>query len=311
MKTEISDTIRRILSDTAREIEQDKSRESVKRLKHKIRDAIPIRSFAAALSTGNALIAELKERSPSQGKMKPKNFQDATEAYRKSPAVKAISVLTSWHHFGDSMRVTMMEAVKQNTGKPVLRKDFILEEYQVYQARAYGADAILLMANILDRDELRRLSDLAFELRMDVLFETHNAAELEELPETAKIVGINSRSFEGGARSFQVARLLRRWLGSRVDRSVDLNRFEYAGRVPDSMIKVAESGVSASNCAQVFPLGFDAILVGTSLLMDERGVIAALREFETAISGLKPKGKPTTKSVANRADQTPPGEFGA
>src|SRR5262245_29663402 len=166
-------------------------------------DEPTVRSCAAALTTGNALIAELKQRSPSQGKMRARNFQDATEAYRKSAAVKAISVLTSWHHFGENMRVTMLEAVKQHTGKPVLRKDFILEEYQLYQARAYGADAVLLMANILDRDEMRRLSDLAFELGMDVLFETHNTAELEELPDKARIVGINSRSFEGGARSFQ------------------------------------------------------------------------------------------------------------
>src|SRR5439155_25568502 len=133
-----------------------------------------------------------------------------------SPVVKAISVLTSWNNFGPNMRVERMAAAKQQTSKPVLRKDFIIEEYQVYQARAYGADAILLMANILEPEDLRRLSDLAFELGMDVLFETHRAAELDELPKTAKLIGINSRSFEGGMglSNFRISRFLRQALGS-------------------------------------------------------------------------------------------------
>jgi len=298
MKTEISNTIRAILADTAAEIEQDKARQTVKRLKHLIHDAIPVRSFSAALSPGRAVIAEIKERSPSQGRMRSQNFKEAAHAYKRSPIVKAISVLTSWNHFGQSMRVEMMQAVKQQTGKPVLRKDFILEEYQVYQARAYGADAILLMANILDRDELRRLSDLAFGLGMEVLFETHRAEELEDLPETAKLVGINSRSFEGGANSFRMARFFRRWFGSKVDRSVDINRFEYARTLPGRMIKIAESGVSSGNCAEVFGMGFQAILVGTSLLMDERGVAAALKDFETALKGM---GARTTRDAVAQA----------
>jgi indole-3-glycerol phosphate synthase len=294
MKTEISSTIRSILADTAAEIEQDKSRQTVKRLKHLIRDAIPLRSFSDALSPGRALIAEIKERSPSQGKMR--NFKDALSAYKREPVVKAISVLTSWHHFGDSMRVELMQTVKQETGKPVLRKDFIIEEYQVYQARAYGADAILLMANILDREEMRRLSELAFELGMDVLFETHRAEELDDLPGTPKIVGINSRSFEGGATRFRMARFFRQWLGSKVDRSVDLSRFEYAKALPARTIRIAESGISSRNCAQVFAWGFHGILVGTSLLMDDRGVVEALKDFRTALRGLEQPKSPADHS---------------
>ena len=304
MKTEISSTIREILADTALEIEQDKAHKSVKRLKQLIHDTIPLKSFAAALSPGRALIGEIKERSPSQGKMRPENFRDAANVYKKSTSVKAISVLTSWHHFGSGMRVEMMEAVKQHTGKPVLRKDFVLEEYQVYQARAYGADAILLMANILDRDEMRRLSDLAFELGMDVLFETHQEEELEDLPETAKIVGINSRSFEGGSTNFKVARFFRQWLGAKTDRTVDLSRFDYAKNLPPKVIKVAESGVSKNNCSQVFDLGFQAILVGTSLLMDPRGIADAVKDFENVLRGLPSKG--THPEVPNAATPAEP-----
>jgi indole-3-glycerol phosphate synthase len=297
MKAEISPTLSRILADTRREIELDKSRTSVKRLKQMLRDAVPLISFASALAPGNALIAELKERSPSQGKMRPQNVADAPNAYKKSHVVKALSVLTSWTHFGSNMRVEMMEAVKKQTAKPVLRKDFIIEEYQIYQARAYGADAILLMANILGSDEMRRLSDLAFELGMDVLFETHSAAELEELPKTARIIGINRRTFEGGARSFKIARFFRQWLGAKRDRSIDPTRFEYAEKLPASVIKVAESGVAADECPAVFALGFHSILVGTSLLMDPRGITAALHNFESAIQGLEPKARPGNPSL--------------
>jgi indole-3-glycerol phosphate synthase len=297
VKAEISQTLSRILADTRREIELDKARTSAKRLKQMLRDAVPVISFASALSPGNALIAELKERSPSQGKMRPQNIADAPAAYKQSQVVKAISVLTSWTHFGENMRVEMMEVVKKQTAKSVLRKDFVIEEYQIYQARAYGADAILLMANILEADEMRRLSDLAFELGMDVLFETHCAAELDELPKTARIIGINRRTFEGGARGFWVARFFRQWLGAKRDRSIDPARFEYANRLPASVIKVAESGVAADDCTAVFSLGFQSILVGTSLLMDPRGVAAALHEFEVAMQGLKPKARSDNPSL--------------
>jgi indole-3-glycerol phosphate synthase len=282
MRTDLSPTLERILRDTRHEIEIDRARESLKRVKQKIADAPPLNSFHRALAGGNALIAEIKECSPSQGAMRRQNFADAIPAYQKSPVVKAISVLTSWHHFGPHMKVTMMQAVKERAGKPVLRKDFIIDDYQVYQARAYGADAILLMANVVTPEEMRRLSSLAFELRMDVLFETHKASEIEMLPEDARIVGINCRNFEGGfLKSFGLARLVRRF--SKTDRSVDLARFDYVDKVPAHLLRIAESGVSPGNCAQVMASGFQAALVGTSLLTDERGVVEALRDFERAM----------------------------
>src|ERR1051326_4677249 len=223
MKSRISETLVRILEDTRREIEEDKGRESVKRMKQMARDGAPVISFASALAGGKALIAELKERSPSQGKMRRENVAEAVQAYKRSAAVKAISVLTSWHNFGENMKVTMLEPVKNQTGKPVLRKDFIIEEYQVFQARAYGADAILLMANILEADEMKGFSEIAFELGMDVLFETHCPEELAQLPPEAKVIGINSRSFEGGLSlsNFKVSRFLRQ-LGAGRDSSVNL-----------------------------------------------------------------------------------------
>jgi indole-3-glycerol phosphate synthase len=303
MRANMSATLREITADTMREIEQDKSRESLGELKQRAKDAAPLISFASALAHGNALIAEIKECSPSQGKMRPENVANAAKAYKRSPIVKAISVLTSWNNFGENMRVGRMREVKEFAAKPVLRKDFIIEEYQVHQARAYGADAILLMANVVEAAEMRRLSDVAFELGMDVLFETHCAEELDELPSTAKIIGINCRNFEGGlsTSNFTVARFLRQWVGLKRDRSVNTERFGYASKLPGHVIKVAESGVSADNCREVLAFGFQAILVGTSLLMDERGISAALHDFE---SEMQPRGRSGVEGRGERAEAT-------
>src|SRR4051812_35565346 len=169
MKDNISATLRRILRDTDRETELSEHRHSKKRLKQLIKDAPPVVSLRHALSSGPGLIAEIKECSPSQGHMRKENILEAPLAYKRSRMVKAVSVLTNVSHFGRGMTMERLKAIKEQTGKPVLRKDFITTEYQVLQARAFGADAILLMANILDPDELKRLAENALALGMDIL----------------------------------------------------------------------------------------------------------------------------------------------
>jgi indole-3-glycerol phosphate synthase len=235
--------------------------------------------------------------------MVPQNVTDSVNAYRESELVKAVSVLTSRTHFGENMTVGRMRSVKEEVGKPVLRKDFIIEPYQVFQARAYGADAILLMANILTPEEMAQLSEIAFELGMDVLFETHGPEEIKELPATARIIGINCRSFKGGLApsNFTLARLFRQWRLSSKDKSVSLDRFDYIGELPPTVIKVAESGVSAENCVEVFARGFQAILVGTSLLMDRRGIRAALGDFESRLLRKSKTQQPGTHLEAQTA----------
>jgi indole-3-glycerol phosphate synthase len=139
------------------------------------------------------------------------------------------------------------------------------------------------MANILTPDELTKLSDLAFELGMDVLFETHSVEELADLPKAAALIGINCRNFNSSPTGFTLSKLMRQWLWANTDKSVDTNRFDFVERIPAHAIKIAESGVTADNCAKVFALGFRAALVGTSLLMDRRGVRAALNDFAEAM----------------------------
>jgi indole-3-glycerol phosphate synthase len=180
------------------------------------------------------------------------------------------------------MKIGALSEARQVTRKPLLRKDFIFDEYQIFQARAYGADAILLMANVLTRDGMHGLSRLAVELGMDVLFEAHDPEEVRKFPADARICGINSRKFvtgafaphstgaSGGARSS--------------DFSTNTGQFELIECLPAKCVKVAESGLNPDGVAQVRRLGFDSILVGTTLLMAPQGVAATLRSFEEAIA---------------------------
>jgi indole-3-glycerol phosphate synthase len=182
------------------------------------------------------------------------------------------------------MDVTELSRVRALVPQPILRKDFIFDPYQVWQARAYGADAILLMANLVTREGLRELSQLAESLGMHVLFETHEASEIQELPAGAKICGINSRRFmagQGKRAAYWVSSMLSK-IGVRWDSSIDPKHFELAHALPAGCVKVAESGVDPSMIGQLRG-DFNAVLVGTSILMSKRGVPSALQEFEKAI----------------------------
>jgi indole-3-glycerol phosphate synthase len=188
--------------------------------------------------------------------------------------VRGISVLTNEIHFG--MSVFRMADVRAHSPKPVLRKDFLIEEYQVREARAFGADAILLMANVLDSARLHGFYDLARELGMEALFEVHEAAEIALLPPDAKIVGINSRKFKTDSGFVGASG------ASEKDFSLDYGAFELASQLPPNCLKVAESGLSPANIRDVRD-AFQAALVGTSLLRDPRGPADCLKEFEEAL----------------------------
>lgn len=265
-----------ILEDVRAELAATKAKRTLRELRQMIADAPPPNSLAAALSEKFGLIAEVKERSPSVGPMRAANVARALGAYENSPIVRAISVLTNNQHFG--MSIERLAFARLAVTKPVLRKDFILEEYQVREARAFGADAILLMANVLDAARLKGFHDLARELGMEALFEVHTEEEIESLPADALIVGINSRKFKTD-QGFVGSKG-----ASEKDFSLDYSAFGLAEKLPASALKVAESGLSPQNIAET-SRRFHAALVGTSLLRDERGVYDCLMEFEEALDG--------------------------
>jgi indole-3-glycerol phosphate synthase len=269
----------RILADVRVEIDGAKRLRSLADLRAMIADAPPVRRLDEVLESSFGLIAEIKACSPSVGTMRAENVAEAPHAYEESSAVKAISVLTNERHFGGSME--RLQEIRSLVSKPVLRKDFILEEYQVREARAFGADAILLMASVLDPARLKGFQELALELGMESLFEVHDEEEVSALPAQARIVGINSRRFKAPEESAGFAAVGGAG-SSEKDFSIRLDTFDLVDRLPEGVIRVAESGLDAGNVASVAEK-FHAALVGTSLLRDPEGIHAGLFAFEEAL----------------------------
>ncbi len=264
----------RILADVAEEVSTAKLRRSEADLRGMVADAPPVRPLPEALEGSFGLIAEIKECSPSVGAMRSENVADAPMAYEESPVVKALSILTNERHFGGSPEY--LRTVRNHVSKPVLRKDFIISEYQIREARAFGADAILLMASVLDASRLKGYHELVLELGMEALFEVHDEIEIAALPATARIVGINSRKFK--ARDGFVGATG----SSEKDFSINLEAFDLVSRLPEGAIRIAESGLSSGNISVVRDR-FHAALVGTSLLRDPKGIRYGLAAFEEAI----------------------------
>jgi indole-3-glycerol phosphate synthase len=256
---------------------------SLDELERMVKDAAPVRPFATALSTGFGIIAEIKKRSPSGGEMRPENVAAAPVVYGNSRHVKAVSVLTNASDFG--MQIEDMARVKAAVPQPVLRKDFIFDEYQIYEARAFGADALLLMVNVLEKDQMRRLFEVTADLGMDVLFEVHTREETDDVPDGAKVYGVNSRKFKATAQWEATQKNLSAAPagGNTRDFTVDLDTFGLIEHLPKTAIKVAESGLNPAQLPQVIKMGYNAVLVGTSLLKAKAGIAAELKAFEAAI----------------------------
>lgn len=263
-----------IILDSRAELDAAKAKRPLGDIRRMVADAPPVRPLPDALEPRFRLIAEIKERSPSVGPMRAENVAAALRVYEESPVVGALSILTNQFHFG--MNIERLQAARGEVSKPVLRKDFLVEEYQVREARAFGADAILLMANVLDAARLRGFYDLARELGMEALFEVHTSGEIDLLPPGARVVGINSRKFKTDTG------FVGKSGSSEKDFSLDYGAFELAEKLPAGALKVAESGLSPANVGDV-ARRFHAALVGTSLLRDARGVAACLRDFEEAL----------------------------
>jgi indole-3-glycerol phosphate synthase len=196
-----------------------------------------------------SIIAEVKKASPSRGLIRP-DFDPVTIArvYEENGA-RAVSVLTEKKYFkGD---IGYLKWISGSIGIPVLRKDFIFDEYQVYEARANGADAFLLIASILERDQMEDLYLLGKELGMEALAEAHDEDDLEKiLGLTFKIIGINNRDL----KSFEV----------------DIKNTEYLIEdIPMDRIVVSESGISTRDDLKFLQsIGADAALVGEALMRE-------------------------------------------
>ncbi|MBI2847430.1 MAG: indole-3-glycerol phosphate synthase TrpC [Chloroflexi bacterium] len=221
------------------------------RLKNLAMKNAPPLDFAGALcDNGVRLIAEVKKASPSRGVLKPDLDPVAlARTYARSGAA-AISVLTEPHYFQGSLE--HLKAIREalgEAGPPLLRKDFVFHPYQVYEARAYRADAVLLIVAMLRDSELRDLLSLSREMGMECLVEVHNKEELSRAVESgAKIIGINNRDLETFDIDITTSQRL-------------------APLVPRGSIIVAESGINTrKDVLALQKFGVDAVLVGEALV---------------------------------------------
>ena len=200
----MTDILNKILATKAEEVAAQKASVSLEDIKAQAQAAASVRSFIGSIREKHAqnlpaIIAEVKKASPSKGLIRP-DFHPAeiAVAYEKAGAA-CLSVLTDEPYFQGSPEY--LKQARAAVALPVLRKDFIIDEYQIYQARAWGADAILLIAAALEAEQLERFEAVAHELGMTVLLELHDASELEKCRNmTTPLWGVNNRNL----RTFEV-----------------------------------------------------------------------------------------------------------
>lgn len=250
--------LERILEHKKAELRRKQSRGYLTELKNRIADGSPPLGFVKALESGRstdspALIAEVKKASPSQGLMRSE-FADQFDPLKiagtyKNHGASALSVLTDQDFFQGSL--DNLAAIKDQVGLPALNKEFMIEEVQFYEARAYGADCVLLIVAALDRIQLQDLYAIAEGLDMNVLIETHDEHEvdtvLERLPEV-QLMGINNRDLKTFSTDLSVTQRL-------------------AKRIPSDKLIVSESGIhKRDDVIRIHESGAKAMLVGESLL---------------------------------------------
>jgi indole-3-glycerol phosphate synthase len=239
-----------IIRNKRQEVSLLRMRFSGKNLDELIKALPKPRDFADAFKKGKfSLIAEIKKASPSAGLIR-QDFEPITLAktYEESGA-SAISVLTDQKYFQGKLEY--LKAAKESTTIPILRKDFIIDEHQVYEARIAGADALLLIVRILDDEKLNGLLKLTEKLGMQALVETHNAEEVERALKTkAKIIGINNRDLDT----------------LRIDLQTTIQLMEGFPQLKERVV-ISESGiVSNEDVEKLKAAGADGVLIGETLL---------------------------------------------
>jgi indole-3-glycerol phosphate synthase len=241
--------LEKIVATKRREIDDCKARRPEHLLREAIAAAPPVRDFFQALSVPGPirLIAEVKKASPSKGVIRA-NFDpiEIARIYQRHRA-SCISVLTDEPYFQGSL--VYLHDIRDSVGIPVMRKDFILDKYQLYEARANGADAVLLIAECLDDCQLRSLYNATLELGMTALVELYDPENLPRVLEAgATLIGVNNRDL----RTFEVD----------LDHTLRLRE-----KIPDHCLVVGESGIrTRAHVERLEAAGVDAILVGESLM---------------------------------------------
>jgi indole-3-glycerol phosphate synthase len=249
----VSTVLNEILDGVRVDLARRQARTSLDELKSRVQEAAPARDAFAALRAGNGVkvIAEVKRSSPSRGALAMIADPGGLAADYAAGGASVISVLTEKRRFAGSLED--LAAVRAAVDIPVLRKDFMVSSYQLWESRAYGADVILLIVAALDQATLVGLRECAESLGMTALVEVHDQAETERAVDAgARVIGVNARDLKTLA--------------------VDRGTFErLAPHIPDGIVKVAESGVRGpQDVLDYARAGAAAVLVGESLVSGGR-----------------------------------------
>lgn len=193
------------------------------------------------------IIAEFKRRSPSKNEINNKlSVNDVCRNYQVFGA-SGLSVLTNLKYFGGSLEDLVL--ARSTCNLPILRKDFIIDEYQIYEAKAYGADIILLISSILTRNEIVNLSNKAKDLKLEVLLEVHNTDELKKgLVENVDIIGVNNRNLKSFKTDLKISEKL-------------------FNEIPNEFLKISESGLNNDNSIKKLKkIGYQGFLIGEKFM---------------------------------------------
>jgi len=220
-------------------------------------------SFKDSLaSSASGIISEFKRKSPSKGWIFPDADPVAVTKGYSDNGASAISILTNDKYFGGCPDFLLK--ARPNVKCPILRKEFIVDEFQVYEAKAIGADAILLIAAALTKDELKSLAAKAHELSLQVLMEVHTEAELDAVNEHVDVIGVNNRNLKTFVTDVE-------------------NSMRLADKIPAEFVKISESGISdPATVRSLREIGYRGFLMGENF-MKTQDPAAALKSFISAI----------------------------
>lgn len=250
----------KIIFDKKREVELKKSIIPVSQLENSVLFGSRTISLSKILrSSQTGIIAEHKRRSPSKAEINYSfTIEEVVKGY-ESAGVCGISVLTDGKYFGGSLDDLLLARASVNV--PLLRKEFVVDEYQILEAKAHGADLILLIAAVLTREEIKQLSEFAESLGLEVLLEVHNLEELQKsIMPSLNMIGVNNRNL----KTFEV--------------SLDFSK-ELASEIPNDFVKVSESGISSIEAInELKPYGYKGFLIGENFMKTDNAGKSA-KEF--------------------------------
>ena len=238
----------KIIADKYREVSLRKQLIPVKQLEQSVLFERKSPSLAQALrASESGIIAEHKRRSPSKSTINTNlNVQDVASGYQNAGAC-GMSVLTDAKYFGGSLDDVLL--ARASSSFPILRKEFIVDAYQILEAKAYGADVILLIAAVLSQSEIKTLSEFAKSLGLEVLLEVHNLGELQKsIMPSLDMLGVNNRNL----KTFEV--------------SLDISK-TLSDEIPNEFVKVSESGISSVDAIkELKPYGYKGFLIGENFM---------------------------------------------